>query len=261
MSRVIKLGILCLENSPLLNLFEIFCAEFPLPSNAEIHIIQAAKRVSDAGIERFRYRTHGAFDNRKRISALQFPVSFVDSHIHPDTIDGILELDLDLGLNFGTHATLTPSLLNAFPMGVLNCHPGELPRYRGSCSPEWALFNGDPLYSTLHFMDYELDTGPILSKLEIRKDILFTYFEFRSLLLWSSVFQPFKWISHLSQNSKGELRAVPTGEKQGVGKFWGPIPDDLLTKVVESHRRTNGSQIEMLLQKDIKDWIPEFALE
>jgi hypothetical protein len=53
-------------------------------------------------------------------------------------------------------------LLTAAPLGVLNCHPGLLPRYRGSDPIQWAEWYGDPTGLTVHVMDAGVDTGPIL---------------------------------------------------------------------------------------------------
>ena len=51
-------------------------------------------------------------------------------------------------------------------LGVLNCHSGLLPRYRGMDTLEWALLEAGqkaPIVGlTLHFMDSGVDTGPIL---------------------------------------------------------------------------------------------------
>lgn len=50
-------------------------------------------------------------------------------------------------------------------LGVLNCHAGLLPPYRGMDAVEWAILEaqGTPQTGlTLHFMDPGVDTGPIL---------------------------------------------------------------------------------------------------
>jgi methionyl-tRNA formyltransferase len=52
-------------------------------------------------------------------------------------------------------------------LGVLNCHMGVLPKYRGMDVVEWPLLAGDGQSSpelglTVHFMDRGVDTGPIL---------------------------------------------------------------------------------------------------
>jgi len=49
-------------------------------------------------------------------------------------------------------------------IGVLNCHSGMLPRYRGMDVVEWTLAEDrfDQVGQTLHLMDSGVDTGPIL---------------------------------------------------------------------------------------------------
>ncbi len=50
-------------------------------------------------------------------------------------------------------------------LGVINGHPSLLPRYRGPNPVAWAIRNGDSeIGFTLHRMDAELDTGPILAQ-------------------------------------------------------------------------------------------------
>jgi folate-dependent phosphoribosylglycinamide formyltransferase PurN len=48
--------------------------------------------------------------------------------------------------------------------GILNCHMGILPRYRGMDVVEWPILEGRPdqVGMTLHFMDAGVDTGDIL---------------------------------------------------------------------------------------------------
>lgn len=49
--------------------------------------------------------------------------------------------------------------------GVVNCHMGILPDYRGMNVVEWALLEGRPdlLGLSVHLMDEGIDTGPLLS--------------------------------------------------------------------------------------------------
>jgi hypothetical protein len=46
--------------------------------------------------------------------------------------------------------------------GVVNCHMGPLPKYRGMDVIEWPVLLGEGCEVTCHFMDEGLDTGPIL---------------------------------------------------------------------------------------------------
>ena len=56
-------------------------------------------------------------------------------------------------------------ILNVFPLGVLNAHCGDLPRYRGNACPNWAILNGETRVAlTIHQMSPQLDAGPIVLK-------------------------------------------------------------------------------------------------
>ena len=48
--------------------------------------------------------------------------------------------------------------------GIINCHMGVLPKYKGMDLPEWCMLENEPeqLGMTLHFMDQGVDTGNIL---------------------------------------------------------------------------------------------------
>jgi len=53
--------------------------------------------------------------------------------------------------------------------GIINCHMGILPKYKGMDLPEWCILEDetDQLGLTLHFMDTGIDTGDILRKVNI----------------------------------------------------------------------------------------------
>ena len=51
------------------------------------------------------------------------------------------------------------------PLGWLNGHPSLLPQHRGPIPVSWAIRNGDPeIGVSFHFMDAELDTGPVVAQ-------------------------------------------------------------------------------------------------
>jgi methionyl-tRNA formyltransferase len=64
-------------------------------------------------------------------------------------------------------------------LGVLNCHSGWLPKYRGMDVIEWAVLEAGSrkpeVGITLHYMDRGVDTGPILlqQKVELKKEDTF----------------------------------------------------------------------------------------
>jgi methionyl-tRNA formyltransferase len=71
----------------------------------------------------------------------------------------------DLAICTGFGWLLPPDALAVPRLGIMNGHPSLLPRYRGPNPFGWTLRNGDPEVGfTLHLMDAEFDTGPILGQ-------------------------------------------------------------------------------------------------
>jgi phosphoribosylglycinamide formyltransferase-1 len=60
---------------------------------------------------------------------------------------------------------LTPTLLDAFPMRVINVHPALLPAFPGVNAPAQAFRYGVRVAGcTVHFVDSGTDTGPIIAQ-------------------------------------------------------------------------------------------------
>lgn len=69
--------------------------------------------------------------------------------------------DLILSMRFGL--IFKAPALRQPPLGVLNVHPGTLPRYAGVYSPFYAMLEGESqMGCTLHIMDEGIDSGPIV---------------------------------------------------------------------------------------------------
>jgi methionyl-tRNA formyltransferase len=88
----------------------------------------------------------------------------VTSHI--DRLTPMLrELKPDLIYVTGFPWRLPAELLALPRLGSINTHPAVLPRYRGPNPVFWQLMNGEPeIGLTVHRMDAEFDTGPILAQ-------------------------------------------------------------------------------------------------
>ncbi len=72
-------------------------------------------------------------------------------------------LEPDLAVCGGFPVRIPADAIAVPRLGVLNGHPSPLPRYRGPNPIGWALRNGDTeLGFTFHFMDAQIDTGPIV---------------------------------------------------------------------------------------------------
>jgi phosphoribosylglycinamide formyltransferase-1 len=58
---------------------------------------------------------------------------------------------------------LTPRLIDAYPSRIINIHPALLPAHPGTSGIEDSYRSGDrELGITIHYVDYGLDSGPII---------------------------------------------------------------------------------------------------
>jgi methionyl-tRNA formyltransferase len=88
----------------------------------------------------------------------------VTSHI-PRLAGMLRELEPDLIFVTGFPWRLPAELISLPRLGSINTHPAALPRYRGPNPLFWQLMNGEPeIGMTVHRMDAEFDTGPILAQ-------------------------------------------------------------------------------------------------
>ena len=103
----------------------------------------------------------------------------------------LASLEPDLAVSGGFPVRIPGDAIAVPPLGVLNGHPAQLPRYRGPNPIGWALRNGDlEIGFTFHLMDAEFDTGPVvlqstapLAAAQRAEDVLGTLFRFWTTLL------------------------------------------------------------------------------
>lgn len=98
------------------------------------------------------------------------PAIHIDHRSHPgrenyDTtlVEVLRAHDAGLVVLAGFMRIITPVLLKAFPLSVLNIHPALLPAFPGLHAQRQALEYGVKLSGcTVHFVDEGTDTGPII---------------------------------------------------------------------------------------------------
>lgn len=92
--------------------------------------------------------------------------SFVTTRLEQEEIvAAISAADADVCISMNWPGLIRAATLARFPMGVVNAHPGDLPRYRGNACPNWAILQGErSVVLTLHRMTEILDAGPILAR-------------------------------------------------------------------------------------------------
>jgi methionyl-tRNA formyltransferase len=90
--------------------------------------------------------------------------------------------------------------------GMLNSHPGLLPEVRGSASVAWAIYYDLPIGCTCHFIDPNIDTGPIVGRREIPVHRGDTY----EKICWETIGLAGALMTEaVSAWSRGELKGVP----------------------------------------------------
>lgn len=73
---------------------------------------------------------------------------------------------MDIGVSLNYSGIISQQVIDLFPLGILNAHAGDLPRYRGNACQAWAIINGeDRIGLCVHRMiGGELDSGDIISR-------------------------------------------------------------------------------------------------
>lgn len=78
-------------------------------------------------------------------------------------LDFLRSLDLDVIISINASQKFKSEILALPRLGCINVHGALLPRYRGRLPSFWVLANGESeTGTTVHFMNEDLDDGPIL---------------------------------------------------------------------------------------------------
>lgn len=73
----------------------------------------------------------------------------------------IKKYKLDVGIILGARI-LKHNIISAFKMGVINLHPGLIPKNRGLDNVKWAILKGYKQGVTVHFINEKVDHGRII---------------------------------------------------------------------------------------------------
>ncbi len=95
------------------------------------------------------------------LNGSRIPFYFVEKHGSLECEQILERLKPDIIL-LGGAGIIPPSILRKASLGVLNCHPGKLPEYRGCSCVEWAIYNQDPIQATCHTVTAKIDWGAVI---------------------------------------------------------------------------------------------------
>jgi methionyl-tRNA formyltransferase len=148
--------------------------EQPVGSAALARIREAARRrglraVLAAIGRRVRARIRPAVEPWRRPAFyrdLADRVVAVPSLTGEETVRALGDLEPDVVV-LGGAPILPDRVLATARLGVLNAHPGWLPRYRGTDVVAHAVLAGGPIGATVHFVDAGIDTGRIVTRVPV----------------------------------------------------------------------------------------------
>jgi methionyl-tRNA formyltransferase len=81
----------------------------------------------------------------------------------PNFIDKIISYKCDLLVSMSFDQIFKSEISKATRLGIINCHAGKLPFYRGRNVLTWAIINDEKEFGiTVHFVDTKIDTGDII---------------------------------------------------------------------------------------------------
>jgi len=86
---------------------------------------------------------------------------------HQETRDAIAALEPDIGISILYGQIIRPNVIDLFPNGIVNLHPGLLPYNRGAYPNVWGIIDKTPAGVTLHYIDEGLDTGDIIAQRDV----------------------------------------------------------------------------------------------
>lgn len=109
-------------------------------------------------------------DQKLKVMAEQnnIPV-FIEQNINNEKfVDMIREMNIDLGVSMSFDQIIKEDFRESCKNGVINCHAGKLPNYRGRNILNWALINDEKEFGvTAHYIDSGIDTGDIIAQVVV----------------------------------------------------------------------------------------------
>ncbi|ULL19446.1 hypothetical protein DVH26_36595 [Paenibacillus sp. H1-7] len=82
-------------------------------------------------------------------------------------INMVQNSNADIAISLNWLSIIGKEMITQFKYGIINAHFGDLPRYKGNATPNWAILQAEhKIVLTLHQMSEELDSGPILIQRE-----------------------------------------------------------------------------------------------
>ena len=193
------------------------------------NIIFDEKKFSKKDKRIWEERTSGRIENLNIKKTNSIKKDYVKSHNSKLMIELIKDYQLDLLVNLGTPRILSSEIIKAPKIGILNCHPGILPNYRGCSCVEWALYNNDSVGNTCHLMSKKIDSGPIINKQKLNIKNCKSYIDIRVKIYLKSINLIIKAIKLI------KTRDISIFKSKTGGKYYKPIDNKKFNEVIKKY--------------------------
>jgi methionyl-tRNA formyltransferase len=93
-------------------------------------------------------------------------IAFAQGPRISEYVDLLRDAQAEIAVSMNYTGVVPQDVIDLFPLGILNAHGGDLPRYRGNACQAWAILNGeDRIGLCIHRMiGGELDSGDIIAR-------------------------------------------------------------------------------------------------
>ena len=189
-----------------------------------------SKEHSQKNLNIWEERTGGAFGGESLYDceAAGIPCFAVTSPDSEAALDLVRGRGISLLVNAGVQRILRAATLEAPRIGVLNCHPGLLPMYRGCTAVEWAIYEDRQVGNTVHLMSESIDDGPIVLREGLRFAKADTYRDIRNAVYRHG----FDLMARAAALFVDDPGAVERLEQPGEGKYYDVIDDEAMRAVL-----------------------------
>ena len=161
--------------------------------------------------------------------------------------DELLNHDIDLGFSVHHLNIIKKPVIDHFPMGIVNLHPGPLPEYRGSFPFIHAICNGENFYgSAIHFINSKVDDGPLIKVSRCTIERADTAWKL-SKKIEQSLYNDF--VSTLPLIISGKITSIP---QESIIKKPGPRPKTYIGAMLEEKRRVDLSWPEEKIRNHVR---------
>jgi len=190
-----------------------------------------------------------------------------------ETIDLLTSLaPMDIGISLNYTGIIPQSVIDLFPIGILNAHGGDLPRYRGNACQAWAILNGESHVGLcIHKMiGGEVDSGDIIVRdyypLSLNTKVTEVHSwmgkqipELFAIALQKLEKDPTYFLEQQSKDPRDSLRCYPRKPEDGRIN-WDKSNVEILRLINACNRPYAGAFCEFKSQKVIV-WDAELAID